>query len=159
MREHAGTIECEHRVQGARQGVHGQRSHLIAGQRAGAEQRIQVGAVIGMSVTDQHRVDLGRRREPEQPRQRRVAEVDDQAEAVVLDEVTAARLSSLWPGSAAAENREPHQADCSPTGLAIPNDDNTVLPFPSGHFGNGSYRVTIFDAPKTTNSWTFKLRA
>jgi SAM-dependent methyltransferase len=70
--------------------------------------------MIGVPVADEHRVDPVRGRSFEQPRHGRVPGVDEQPEAVVLDQVATARLTRVGPGAAAAENREPHQATVSP---------------------------------------------
>ena len=64
--------------------------------------------MVGMSVTDEHRIDLVGVELFQQSRQRRVTGVDEQPEPVVLDEVPAARLARRRPRAAPAENRQPH---------------------------------------------------
>lgn len=88
----------------------GQRTRRAATHRPGAEQRVEVGAVVGMAMADEHRVDVVRRAVLQQPGHRCVAEVDDQPEPVVLDQVAAARPAGLGPG-ALAQNRQPHPPD------------------------------------------------
>ena len=46
------------------------------------EERIEVSAVVGMAVADEHGIDLLGRHEPEQPWQHRVARIDQQPEPV-----------------------------------------------------------------------------
>jgi hypothetical protein len=45
-----------------------------------------------------------------------------------------------------------------PTGKAILIGDHAVLLFPSGTLTQGSYHATIYDGPKTTYTWTFKVK-
>src|SRR5690242_18764505 len=67
-----------------------------------------------MSMADDDRVDLVGRDMLQQPRHRRVADVEHQAEPVVFDEVSAACLARFGPGPARAENGESHSPDGIP---------------------------------------------
>jgi hypothetical protein len=64
--------------------------------------------VIGVPVADEHGVELADGHVLEQPWHGRVTRIDEQPEAVVLDQEAAARLARLGPGTARAENSEPH---------------------------------------------------
>jgi hypothetical protein len=89
--QHAGPVEGEDRAERVRGREDRQRRRRLVPQRPRAQQRVQVGAVIGMPVADQNGVYLGRVEDLEQPGERRVAGVDQQPEPVVLDQVAAAR--------------------------------------------------------------------
>ena len=58
--------------------------------QASAEQRIQIGDVVRVAVTDEHGVDRLGGHDPEEPRDDRVPRIDEQAEPVMLDEVATA---------------------------------------------------------------------
>lgn len=64
--------------------------------------------MVRMPVREERRVDALHLCPPQQLRQRGVAEVHDELEAVVLDQVAGARLPGGGPGAAAAEHRDPH---------------------------------------------------
>ena len=78
--EHAWPVEREHGAQGARQGVRRQRRRRVVAQHAGAQQRVQVGDMVGMPVADDHRVDRLGGHELQQSRQGGVARIDQQPE-------------------------------------------------------------------------------
>lgn len=88
--QHPRPVQREHRVQRT-----GRRVHRKGRQRVTAEdpgpQRIQVGAVIGMPVADEHRVEEASAEQFQQPRHDRIAKVEQQPEPVVFHQVTAAR--------------------------------------------------------------------
>ncbi len=102
-------IERQHRAQGIRQGVGRQSRRLIVLHQASAEQRVQIGDVVRVAVADEHGVDRLGRHDPEEPRDDRVARVDEQAEPVVLDEVATAGTSGRRKPAGAAEDGESHR--------------------------------------------------
>ena len=74
-------------------------------------ERAHVDAVVRVLVRDDDRVDLALRTVLEQSRQGGVPEVEDHAEAVVLEQEAGARAAGLGPGAARAEDGErPHRA-------------------------------------------------
>jgi hypothetical protein len=98
--QHAGPVQGQHRVQAAREGVHGKGFAWVVAQGPGAQQWIEVGAMVGVAVTDEHGVDLIGR----EARDDRVSGVDQEAESVVLQKIAAARLSGRRPRTAGTEN-------------------------------------------------------
>jgi hypothetical protein len=91
-RQHARAVERQHGIERAGQRIDRQRRCRIITQRTCAQQRVQVSAVIGMPVADEHGVELAGRHPFQQPRHDRVARIDQQPEPVVLDqEQSAAR--------------------------------------------------------------------
>ena len=91
-----------------RQRVHRQRRRRVSAQHPGPQQRTQVGAVIRVPVADEDSVDLLSSCPLQEPRHRRIAQVDQQPEAIVLHQEATARLARLRPRAAPAKNREPH---------------------------------------------------
>jgi len=79
-----------------------------AAQHPRPQRRIQVGAVVGMPVTDEHRVEFVGADVLQQARHGRVPGVHQQPEPVVLHEEPAARLARLRPRAAPARDCEPH---------------------------------------------------
>jgi hypothetical protein len=69
---------------------------------------MQVCAVIGVAMADQHGIHGFSRRSFQQSWQGRVPRIDQQQEAIVFDEVTATRLTRPWPGATSAEHDDPH---------------------------------------------------
>ena len=109
--EHPGTVQRQHRVQRAGRRVHRQRRERFTAEHAGPQQRVQVGAVIGVPVGDEYRIDVGGGEVSQQPRHDRIAKVKQQPESVVFHQVAAARLARLRIGTTAAEHGEPHPTD------------------------------------------------
>jgi hypothetical protein len=109
--QHPRPVEREHRVERAGQRVHRQRRRRVGAQRSRTQQRVEVGAVVGMSVADEHGVDVLGGRSALQPLHGSVAGVEQQPEPVVLHEVAAARLVGRRPGAAATEHRDAHPDD------------------------------------------------
>jgi hypothetical protein len=62
-------------------------------------------------MADHHRVGLGSAQQLEQPRHRRMTQIDDQPEAVLLDQKSAAGPAWLRPGTARSQHRQPHDHD------------------------------------------------
>jgi hypothetical protein len=114
--EHA-VVECQDGVQRTGQRMQRQRRRGLVPQGAGSQQRVQVGAVVGVLVADEHGVDLGGIEALEQSRQGRVPGVDQQHEAVVLEQVATARLPRRRPRPASAERRKSHCATIRPLGF------------------------------------------
>ena len=78
--------------------------------------------MVGVAVADQDRVNLFRGRVLEQVGKCRVARVQQQAEALVLDEVPAARLARRGPRAATTEDGDlqPPPADPPPALTVAP---------------------------------------
>ena len=76
-------------------------------------------------MTDENRVDLVRSDPLQQPRHSRIAEVDDQPEPVILNEVAAACLSCRRPCAASAENGKSHRTTLSADLSHHPLSDGT----------------------------------
>jgi hypothetical protein len=106
--EHAGPVKREDGVQGRARREDGQRRRRIRDQGPGPKQGVEIGAVVGMSMADQDGVDLAGWRRLQQPWQRRVARVEQQTESLLLDQESAACRTGRGPGSATAENGDPH---------------------------------------------------
>ena len=102
--EHRRPIESEHGIQSAGQGVDRQRRGWSVHERPGAKERVEIGAVIGVTVADQDRVDLVGGNRAQQLRQDGVAGIDQQPEAVVFEEIAAARLAGCRPAATAADD-------------------------------------------------------
>jgi hypothetical protein len=66
--QHVRSIQSKDTVDRSRQRVHRQSRWRIVPQHSGAQQRVQVGAVVRMPVADQHCVHFFGRRVPQQPR-------------------------------------------------------------------------------------------
>jgi hypothetical protein len=64
-----------------------------------------------MSVADKHRVDLAHADVLQQPRHGRITNVYEQSEPIVLNEVAAACLARLRPGTTPAKHGQPHPRD------------------------------------------------
>jgi hypothetical protein len=111
--QHARPVQGQHRIQGTRQRVDRQTGGRLVPQPTSAQQRIEVGAVVRVPVTDEDGVHLAWLDVLEQPRHRCVAEVDDKPEVLMLEEETAARLSRARPRAARAEDGESHDR-CRP---------------------------------------------
>ena len=62
-----------------------------------------------MTVTDEHGVDRLGGHDPEEPRDDRVARIDEQPEPVVLDEVATAGTAGRRKSAGATEDGESHQ--------------------------------------------------
>jgi hypothetical protein len=67
---------------------------------------VQVGAVVGVAVTDEDRINLGGVDPLQQARHDGVAGIDQEPEAAMLHQVAAARLPGRRPGPAPADHGE-----------------------------------------------------
>jgi hypothetical protein len=69
--------------------------------------------MVRMTVTYKYRVDLIRSHPFQQPWHGRIADIDEQPEAVMLAEITTARPARLRPGTIRSQNGEPYHGDCN----------------------------------------------
>ena len=117
--QHPGPVEREDRIERAGQCEQRKRRCRIVAQCPSPEQRVEVGAVVGMAVADEHGIDLGGRQEPEQPGQHCVAGIDQQPEPVVLEQVAAAGFARRGPRAAATDDAQLHGQSVMPSLAAI----------------------------------------
>jgi hypothetical protein len=103
--QHARPVQCEDGVGGAVRRVDGERGWRRVAHPARAEQRVEVGAVIGVPVTEQHGVNGLNGASLKQARHRGISGVDEKAEPCVLDQIAAAPLRCRGPRTATPENR------------------------------------------------------
>ena len=82
------------------------------GERVG--ERHEVEEVVRVQVRDHDRVDRGVVGELAQLREHAVAAVQEQAEALVLDEVPRAGAAGVLPGGRFTEDRDPHPCQTLP---------------------------------------------
>ena len=109
--EHPGTVQRQHRVQRTGRCVHRQRGERFTAEHTGPQQRVQVGAVIGVPVGDEYRIEAIGGDVFKQSRHDRIAKVEQQPESVMFHQVAAARLARFRIGTTAAEHGEPHPTD------------------------------------------------
>ena len=105
--EPLSAVERQDGVQRSGQRPHRERPQRDGCQDPGAEQRIEVGAVVGVPVADEHGVER-RRALGGQGGGHAVSGVDQQAESVVVDEVAAARLARARVGATSPDDGELH---------------------------------------------------
>ncbi len=117
--QHPGPVEREDRIERAGQREQWKRGRRIVAQCAGPEQRVEVGAMVGVAVADEHGIDLLGQEEPEQPGQHRVARIDQQPESVVLEQIAAAGFVRRGPRAAAADDAQFHGQSARPSLAAI----------------------------------------
>jgi len=93
---------------------------------------------IRVPVADEYRVDLCSGYSFHQLRHHRITKIGQQPESVVLNQMAAARLSRIRPGTAAAQHRQPHSTD--PSGRAATRQTARSVT----HLGA---RLTLADPP------------
>jgi hypothetical protein len=86
---------------------------------------VQAGAVVGVAVTDEDRIDVGGVDPLQQARHDGVAGIDQEPEAVMLHQVAAARLPGRRPGTAPADHGEPHARTLPGRRLSAAPSDST----------------------------------
>ena len=102
-------VERQHRAERVRKRIGRQARRRVVAQRASAQQRVQVGDMVRVTVTDEHGVDRLGGHDPEEQRDDRIPRIDEQAEPVVLDQVTAAGTAGTRKPAGAAEDGESHR--------------------------------------------------
>ena len=106
--QHLGSIEREDGVKRARQGVDGERLQGIVRPRTLSENRVQVGTVVRVAMADEYRIepeDVAKGEGCGHP----VPRVDEEAEAILFDEVSAAGPATTGIAATAPDHREPHR--------------------------------------------------
>ena len=100
-------VQRQDRIERAWWRVHRQRAQGNIGPCSGAEDGVQIGAVVGVGMADQHRIEGGRiigRERHGDP----VAGVDQKGEAIGLDKVSTARLAATRIPATAPDHRQFH---------------------------------------------------
>jgi hypothetical protein len=64
--------------------------------------------MVGVTMANEHSINLTRRGPFQQPRHGRKTQIDDQTEPVMLGQKAAAGLARFRPRTAPAQDREPH---------------------------------------------------
>jgi hypothetical protein len=106
--ERRRSVQGEYRIERSPRGSDRQWSGRIVAKRPSAEQRIEVCAVVGMPVADEHGVNPLGGHQLEQPRHGCIAGIDQQNEGAEFNQVSAASTSSLWPGPASTQDGQLH---------------------------------------------------